>query len=402
MLVVNLSEVLVNGSIGKVKDYVDGKIIVHFPKSDITVPISQYVFTKVDPVSRKTLAKRSQFPLILSFGITIHKSQGMSLESVVVDCEDANIPGQLGVALGRARTAENLQVKNFSPHLVKKHPKQVYDFYSSTSKTFISDCSGCKNEFISIGVLNDLFIPVDWNLTTDFFDAEIIDDFDTAEDNDPGFFIDNLDDIFITEENVNGPSPIPEHISPGEILNEIKEEYIGTPLEEKMSVVIEDVKHNISVFSLWFTSIFLCLNKISSETFSDCELSQHKHVMSFCTKVNSYLMSKSYFDSCKKVISEIKNYTSDLGFSLFTATVFKIQNVILKIQSNIVATSDIQERSIPTEHSEEGKGVIRYIGGYCIAKVKFKYQKWSKIPYLNHQGRLFLKIAGKKLIFYLR
>jgi hypothetical protein len=52
----------------------------------------------------------------------MHKSQDMSL---VVDCEDANLPGQLGVALGRAVTANNLQVNNFRPHLVKKNNKKT-------------------------------------------------------------------------------------------------------------------------------------------------------------------------------------------------------------------------------------------------------------------------------------
>lgn len=49
----------------------------------------------------------------------IHKSQCMSLKSVVVDCENANMRGQFGVALCRATTAKHLQVKTSIPHLEK-------------------------------------------------------------------------------------------------------------------------------------------------------------------------------------------------------------------------------------------------------------------------------------------
>jgi hypothetical protein len=267
MLVVNLSNVLVNGSIGKVKDFLEDKIVVYFPKPDITVTLSQYAFTKIDPVSRKTLAKRLQFPLILSFGITIHKSQGMSLESVVVDCENANIPGQIGVALGRAITAENLQVKNFSAHLVTKHPQKVYNFYKVPSKDLLPDCSCCKNEFISSDVLTDLFIPIDWNLTNDYFDAEIINDDDNADaddDFDDSFCIDddeillnfNLDqDSSVSKDKVHTASPIPDNISPVEILNEIKEEYNSTPLDESMTNVIEEVKTNM-IFFIYGLQVF--------------------------------------------------------------------------------------------------------------------------------------------------
>jgi hypothetical protein len=36
-----------------------------------------------DPVSKSIIAKRIQYPLKLGYSITIHKSQGMSLDSVI-------------------------------------------------------------------------------------------------------------------------------------------------------------------------------------------------------------------------------------------------------------------------------------------------------------------------------
>lgn len=49
-----------------------------------------------------------QFPLIPATAITVHKAQGMSLDSCVVDLNNAFAPGHVYVALSRLRTAEGL------------------------------------------------------------------------------------------------------------------------------------------------------------------------------------------------------------------------------------------------------------------------------------------------------
>jgi hypothetical protein len=53
-------------------------------------------------------------------------------------------------------------------------------------------------------------------------------------------------------------------------------------------------------------------------------------------------MSEAYFESRKKVIREIKSYTPNLGFILFSATALKIQKYLLKTNSENVSTSEIQ------------------------------------------------------------
>lgn len=105
MLVVNISDSLVNGSM--VTELNSDTVIVRFKTSNQTIKLSKYMFTKIDLVSWKTFSKRLHTPLILALGITIQKFQGMTLDSVVVDGEDASKPGQIGVALGRAVNSEN-------------------------------------------------------------------------------------------------------------------------------------------------------------------------------------------------------------------------------------------------------------------------------------------------------
>lgn len=77
----------------------------------------------------KDVAQRTQIPLTLAFGITIHKSQGMSLSHVKIVCTDIFAPGQLAVALGRATCVDGLWVTCFdsSKHVIPPS-KSVTEF----------------------------------------------------------------------------------------------------------------------------------------------------------------------------------------------------------------------------------------------------------------------------------
>ncbi|CAN6653101.1 ATP-dependent DNA helicase Rrm3p [Trichomonascus vanleenenianus] len=79
----------------------------------------------------KTLhASATQLPLIPSWAISIHKSQGQTLERVVVDLARSFEKGQVYVALSRAVSKDCLQVLNFSRHKVMVS-EDVKRFYTS-------------------------------------------------------------------------------------------------------------------------------------------------------------------------------------------------------------------------------------------------------------------------------
>lgn len=76
--------------------------------SGLTTPVS-----KCRRLAGNVYLKRTQVPLRLGYAVTIHASQGMTLDSAFVDLEGTFIPGQGYVACSRVRTLDGLHIVRF-------------------------------------------------------------------------------------------------------------------------------------------------------------------------------------------------------------------------------------------------------------------------------------------------
>lgn len=76
----------------------------------------------------KVLAAINQYPLRLAWAITVHKSQGMSLDAVEVDLSKSFEPGMGYVALSRVRTLKGLHILGMNERALTVHPEVLqYD-----------------------------------------------------------------------------------------------------------------------------------------------------------------------------------------------------------------------------------------------------------------------------------
>jgi ATP-dependent DNA helicase PIF1 len=87
---------------------------------------------KIELPNGEVQAQRSQVPLILAWALSIHKAQGQTLPRVKVDLGRVFEKGQAYVALSRATSQAGLQVTGFDPRKVMVHAK-VIDFYANLS-----------------------------------------------------------------------------------------------------------------------------------------------------------------------------------------------------------------------------------------------------------------------------
>lgn len=81
---------------------------------------------------RKVDATFWQYPISLGYAVSIHKSQGMSLSKMVLDCKNIFADGQFYVGISRARSLEGLSVLNFHKAYVRADQEAV-NFYLKIS-----------------------------------------------------------------------------------------------------------------------------------------------------------------------------------------------------------------------------------------------------------------------------
>lgn len=135
MMVANdINKRWVNGSVGIIKYISKDKIIVSFGEGkNYEIEPTEFYEQEVEYVNGRINYKKisiiRQYPIVPSYAITIHKSQGQTYKNVMCDVDGCFANGQAYVALSRCSSLEGLHLKNKITLASIKVDDKVVEFY---------------------------------------------------------------------------------------------------------------------------------------------------------------------------------------------------------------------------------------------------------------------------------
>lgn len=128
MLTYNIGPTLVNGSRGIVTGFTpENYPIVQFLNNSVTVikPIKFSLYHTLQNGKVKQVGYAIQIPLKIAYALTIHSSQGSTLDYASIDLNEVFEYGQAYTALSRVKTLDGLFIKKFDFDKIKAHPEAL-------------------------------------------------------------------------------------------------------------------------------------------------------------------------------------------------------------------------------------------------------------------------------------
>ena len=116
----------VNGTRGRVIAFERGNPIVE-TTDGLRIQVEEHTWRQFNETGEYVVAEVSQTPLRLAWAVTIHKSQGMSLDAAEIDLSKAFVPGMGYVALSRVRSLDGLFLGGLGPQALLLD-RDIYEF----------------------------------------------------------------------------------------------------------------------------------------------------------------------------------------------------------------------------------------------------------------------------------
>lgn len=132
-----------NGTRGTVVDFIgDEPVVVAAGGREIRVEPHSW---KMEEDGR-VVAEAVQLPLRLAWAITIHKSQGMSLDAAEIDLSRSFTPGMGYVALSRVRSIDGIYLNGINRIALSMHPL-IYEF-DTTARQLSDELAAVLEDYI--------------------------------------------------------------------------------------------------------------------------------------------------------------------------------------------------------------------------------------------------------------
>ena len=351
-------------------------------------------------------------PLKYYFASTVHKSEGLELNEVVVHCDREFVGGLLYVALSRVKRPDDIQVIGFSKDLVKDRSAQINEIKSIPNHGFHPDLNCCRHtEVLSPDEVEKLSedIPVfeedSFNLDVDpnqFIDqvSDEISDIEVSEDVRDEFGdadIKNLvpleqllEDIEQCEHELEVP---PQEFDYANFYTKMcdtsvmKDSEWSTAKNKVINCILSSLERGKLLVKLVWMKIFGLVKShvatnISDTSFSMQFLKQITPKVWFMNTQNYYHhwlllslrnklvnLNQLKFESLSE--SEI-SFGADVAYKIFQELLHTIADMLrLSITETSVKTFQVNEMD------NTGKARLRYIFGYCIHALLVHYKAYT-------------------------
>ncbi|KAJ8305771.1 hypothetical protein KUTeg_016316 [Tegillarca granosa] len=359
ILLVNLSDELVNGLVGIVTDMKQDSVTVHFDSLERNFEMKKHMFPIYDIKLKKDIACRSQIPLKLAFALTVHRAQGLTLNRVHVHCRYMLQPGQVAVAFSRVRMKKDLRVSDFSEKVVVKPPAEIEEFYCQIQALKKPDLKCCRNfELKEMETETSSESSYQPGETDEISEEQLIEE---------EMKIAEIVDKVLEEQQVE--HSLPETLSVADLLNGLLHKNAVTLNQQEENDCLKFLLHkDISKFLdfLW-NSLFKIKEKVltSADPLDNKTTTLLYQEMFNFQKSNEYVShinllfekppGQSQFNVCYKLFCELRK--------------FMLDKVAEPIRSSYREKAETERGKVYKE-SEGGLEKIRYIAGWCISSLK--------------------------------
>lgn len=154
-----------NGKIGIIKTLEADKIVVSSDGEDIelneeTWENTRYSLNRADEkLEQEVIGRFSQYPLRLAWAITIHKSQGLTFEKLMIDAASSFSSGQVYVALSRCTSLDGIVLLSKIPSAAIYSNQHVVNAQSSlVPKGSLAERFAGARQVFTIQLLSELFL----------------------------------------------------------------------------------------------------------------------------------------------------------------------------------------------------------------------------------------------------
>ena len=420
MCVRNTDNQIKNGSRGIVTFFINNFLVVHFQRENRVMYFSPSVRVLWCLNKQGKTGKRLQIPIVAAYAITIHKSQGMAIHYGELNVDRLWEPGQGYTGFSRFTTMEGLRLLNWTGGPLNIVSKDVvrYDNFlrsrpanctssliSSATPTELSYCNCMQNDQVGQdktsklqtlsspqpeATIGKLDIPEN-EQSSDDADSDTDDLYGNDEDNN----VSNLE--FFKSWPVDGHFWFPVTVTSVECLNELGTNYLSADESERVAEIIffiQTLYDSDNLFMMFNTFFHFIWKKVSDIIHSACASSSPTDSYNLTKDQAEEMYLKVEGLATQRVIKsrwrflrdqmhlirsvKLKKFLSHLLLYSMIKLIYKSIIIPLSVSKSKVLLAQIEKGEsfkIDTT-SEEGKAVIRHLGGWAIHSVMAELNRY--------------------------